>query len=251
MSGSLNSEAVVVAGDLSDAVSSVVRRRKKALKLKSKTRKAEFKDTELVEQARRGSRNAFQMLVEQYQSRAYRLAFNVLRRREDAEDVVQESFVKAYLSLPNFKGESAFYTWFYRIVYNMSVDLKRKTARRGGAPAELDEKLLNIQETNASILIGHVEGPQSSILRKEQAGRIQTALAELSDEHRAVIHLRELDGLSYEEISDILSVSKGTIMSRLHYARKKLQSALRDLVPESELDEVKDLETGQKSTAGV
>ena len=183
-------------------------------------------DEELVRLSARGDKEAYRVLVEKYQARAFGLALGILKNKEDAEDVLQESFVKAYLSIPQFKGDSAFYTWFYRIVVNMAIDLKRKKGRSGGDPKELNEEI-----ENGDVGLGEIGGfgPQEALLRKETATQIQQALNELSPEHRTVIVLREVDGLSYEEIADVVQVSRGTVMSRLHYARKRVQQALQRL----------------------
>lgn len=179
-------------------------------------------DVELIKLVQAGDKEAYRSLVERYQERVYGLAFEILKSREDAEDVAQESFVKAYLSITEFKGESSFYTWLYRIVYNMAIDFKRKIARRGGEKAEFDETVAY----DADGILGRVEGPQEQILRQEQRHQIRAALDSISEEHRVVITLREVDGLSYEEIAKVTGISRGTVMSRLHYARKKVQSVL-------------------------
>jgi len=185
-------------------------------------------DRRLVERAAAGDREAYRRLVEKYQQRAFAIAYEVVRSREDAEDIVQESFVKAYLSLAEFRNQAAFYTWLYRIVYNMAIDWKRRVQRRGGDPVEYNE-FAGHGEVEES---GRFDGPHALLERKERSRRIGGVLAELSDEHRVAITLREIEGLSYDEIARVTGVSKGTVMSRLHYARKKLQRALQDLAPE-------------------
>lgn len=183
----------------------------------------------LVRQAKAGDKQAYRFLVERYQTRAFRIAYDIVGSREDAQDIVQESFVKAYLSLKNFKEESAFYTWFYRIVYNMAIDLKRKHKRRGGDKYAFEENHLNNISPEASYSTDGVETPLDVISRKEKAKRIGEILGAISEEHRTVMMLREIEGLSYDRIAEIVGISKGTVMSRLHYARKKLQEGLRDL----------------------
>lgn len=182
-------------------------------------------DLELVGKAKAGNREAFKALVEKYQERVFGLAYEVVGNREDAEDIAQEAFVKAYLSLGEFRADSSFFTWLYRIVYNMSIDYRRKVMRRGGEALELDENTA----AESSQLTSKVGTPQDEFLRKEQRNHIQKALATISDEHRAVITLREIDGLSYDEIARVTGISLGTVMSRLHYARKRLQQALGHL----------------------
>ncbi len=186
-------------------------------------------DTELVAKASSGDKDAYRLLVEKYQQRVFAIAFDVVRSREDAEDIAQESFVKAYLSLPDFKGESSFYTWLYRIAYNMAIDFKRRIVRRGGAPVEFDEARVDAVAEGGGAMQNRFGSPQELMLRKEESQQIQKVLTEISPEHRTVITLREIEGLSYEEIADVVGVSKGTVMSRLHYARKHLQQGLQAL----------------------
>lgn len=198
-------------------------------------------DEALVSATLRGDKNAFRVLVEQYQGRLLRLAQDILKSPSDAEDVVQESFVKAFLSLDKFKNQSSFYTWLHRITFNMAVDLKRKNQRRGGQHFEYKEDLdvtSNVGEpglamggSEASIPSPNIEGPYDALLRKETGKKIDEVFARLSEEHRAVITLREVDGLDYEEISRALDIPRGTVMSRLFYARKALQQALKGFDP--------------------
>jgi RNA polymerase sigma-70 factor (ECF subfamily) len=197
-------------------------------------------DDELVTATLAGNREAYRTLVERYQPRLLTMVTDVLKSREDAEDVVQESFVKAYLSLRSFKGQSSFYTWLYRITYNMAIDVRRKAGRRGGAHVEFKEGLSvnkagEGESAKAVSALGehlqNVEGPHDSLVRKETGSKIRKVLEELSDEHRSVIVLREVDGLNYEEIAEAIGVPRGTVMSRLHYARKALQKALKELAP--------------------
>lgn len=191
----------------------------------SKSREEE----ELVRRAAMRDKEAFRELFERYGQRVFAIAYDVVRRKEDAEDVVQESFVKAYLSLPEFRGQSSFYTWLYRIVYNLAIDYRRKTSRRGGETLEYEDSRQSAVTAGAS---EPPPSPDEAVSRSERAARIRKELDQISEDHRMVIILREVDGLNYEEIADVLKISKGTVMSRLHYARKKLQKALRDLAEE-------------------
>ena len=195
-------------------------------------------DAECLAKIRAGDRDTYQFLVEKYKDRAFSIAYSVLRSKEDAQDVVQESFVKAYISLNEFRGDSSFYTWFYRVVFNMAVDYKRKLSRSPGSvnlmPAQYEadtarEKAESGLE-NAPDL--DIRNPQEEMLRKEKAKHISAVMGQLSDEHRAVIMLREVDGLSYDEIAQVIGVSRGTVMSRLHYARKRLQGVLAEFAPD-------------------
>jgi RNA polymerase sigma-70 factor (ECF subfamily) len=188
-------------------------------------------DSELVKLARSGDKNAYRALVEKYQRRVHARVYDIVRQHEDAEDIVQEAFVKAYFGLKNFRADSAFYTWIYRIAYNLAIDAKRR-GRRSSAVVEVAPKAHNNgAESGAPEAASEVHGPLQVLQRKEQARRIGQELANLSAEHRAVITLRELEGLSYERIAEVVGVTVGTVMSRLHYARKKLQAALHDYAP--------------------
>ena len=187
-------------------------------------------DGELVERARKGDRDAFRELVERYQRKIATLALGMLRNREDALDVVQETFTKAFQSLDRFKGDASFYTWTYRIAVNLCIDHQRREAKMPVASPEPHESGDRAVDPVALLVDGAEQGdPFQRTLDSEIAGRLSTAIAELTPEHRAVILLREVDGLSYEEISRVLDRPKGTVMSRLHYARRQLQERLRGL----------------------
>lgn len=186
-------------------------------------------DRELVESARKGDRDAFRILFERYHRRAYALAFGVLRHQDDALDVVQDAFIKAHKYLDKFEGNSSFYTWLYRIVMNLAIDHMRK--HRRVKPVELDEQHLDGTVGEDSLLPKILGGnPGRALLDKEIRARIDQALSELSENHRSVLVMRELEGMSYEEMAQAMNCSKGTIMSRLFHARKNMQKRLVDLV---------------------
>ena len=194
----------------------------------TRTHGADLDDHDLVDAARRGDREAFRTLFERYHRRAYALAFGVVRHQDDAMDVVQDAFIKAHKYLDKFEGNSSFYTWLYRIVMNLSIDHIRK--HRRVKPVELDEAKLEDGGDDSllpSILGGN---PGRALQDKEIRGRIDAALGQLSENHRAVLVMRELEGLSYEEMAKAMDCSKGTIMSRLFHARRNMQKRLIDLV---------------------
>lgn len=167
----------------------------------------------LVARAQAGDRDAFRQLVERYQGRAYAVAYALTGRRDEALDVVQEAFLKAFRTLATFRGDSAFYTWFYRIVLNVAIDLARR--ERPASPEGLEP------------LAGPPGGdPAEQAYRAELRAAIVAALRTLPPEQRAVVVLREIEGLSYAEIAATLQVPIGTVMSRLFYARRKLRAAL-------------------------
>jgi RNA polymerase sigma-70 factor (ECF subfamily) len=184
-------------------------------------------DGELVERSRQGDREAFRVLVERYQRKVAALAVGMLRSREDALDVVQDTFTKAYQSLDKFKGDSSFYTWVYRIAVNLCIDHQRRESRYVQAAADLDDTGNEIAPPSVADL--ERDEPFERARSTEIGARLAQAIRELTPEHRAVILLREVDGLSYEEISHVLDCPKGTVMSRLHYARRQLQARLQGL----------------------
>ena len=186
----------------------------------------------LVARARSRDRQAYQTLVERYQGRLMAAAIDIVHSRADAEDIVQNAFVKAYMSLASFEGKSSFFTWLYRIVHNLAIDERRRRARQGGEAVDI-ESLLGNELANRIA----VDGPFDRVLQQQQAQAISKVLAMISDDHRSVILLREVDGLSYDEISQALNISRGTVMSRLHYARKKLQQLLKEFAPNSAVSE--------------
>ncbi len=188
-------------------------------------------DFSLVQRAQQGDHAAFRILFDKYNRRTYAIALGVLKNPQDARDVVQEAFVKVHRHLANFQGASSFYTWLYRITMNLAIDQvrRKKTAKQvdfdetRGRDGD-DEDLGNLTPALAG------SDPAKTIARKELTKKIQDALLTLPEYHRQVILLREVEGLSYEEIAKVMKVPKGTIMSRLFHARRKMQSALADYV---------------------
>lgn len=184
-------------------------------------------DGELVERARQGEREAFRVLVERYQRKVTALAAGMLRNREDALDVVQDTFTKAYQSLDRFKGDSSFYTWVYRIAVNLCIDHQRRESRYVQVGTDMEDAVDDVAPPSAEDL--ERDEPFERARSAQIGTLVAQAIEELTPEHRAVILLREVDGLSYEEISQVLECPKGTVMSRLHYARRQLQARLRGL----------------------
>ncbi|MCC6214482.1 MAG: sigma-70 family RNA polymerase sigma factor [Polyangiaceae bacterium] len=187
------------------------------------------RDRCLVERAQRGDDLAFRELVERHQRRAFVVAVTLVRDEHDAREIVQEAFLRAHRNLAAFGGTSAFFTWLYRIVHNLSIDFVRRPSRREST----QEPRPDASEDDIPLL-GRVDGadPAASVRRAEIARCVGAALDALPPYHRGVIVMRELEGLSYEEMARAMGVSKGTIMSRLFHARQKLQRALRDCYEE-------------------
>jgi RNA polymerase sigma-70 factor (ECF subfamily) len=197
-----------------------------------RAREAE-EDRALITRAQAGDRAAFRKLVERHQRRAFAIALHLVRDENDARELVQDAFLRVYKSLPTFQGGSSFFTWLYRIITNLSIDLIRKPGRKA---TDLDDARLEIDESKEADFpfLSRVDGadPNDVVRRKEIAARLATALEALPPYHRGVIVMREIDGLSYEEMAEAMGVSKGTIMSRLFHARQKLQRALADCYTE-------------------
>ncbi|MFT5992348.1 MAG: RNA polymerase sigma-70 factor (ECF subfamily) [Flavobacteriales bacterium] len=188
-------------------------------------------DINLLKRARNGDRDAFAVLMDRYQRKVFGLCYGMVRNHDDAMDMVQETFVKVYKNLERFEGNSSFYTWTYRIASNVCIDFLRKQKRRRALDYDdgigRDE---NVDDPGNLLPSKLGINPARVHARKELLGRIEDAMATLSPIHRQIVVLREVEGLSYQEIADTTEVSIGTVMSRLHHARKNLQNALRDYV---------------------
>ena len=182
----------------------------------------DLSDADAVSRARNGDHDAFRVLVLRYQGRAYRLAVRLLGDPELARDAVQEAFLKAYGSLGRFEGRSGFYTWLYRLVFNLCIDLKRRD--RSTRHVEWnDEVASNVAPESEAIPAG---GPDEESERGELRQALARAIERLPDEARRTLLLREVDGLSYSEIAKALGIPKGTVMSRLHHARRRVRQLL-------------------------
>ena len=184
-------------------------------------------DLKLVKRSRKGDDEAFSELVARYQGKVFSIALGMTKNREDAMDITQDAFVKVHRYLDNFQGNSSFYTWLYRIVVNLCIDHIRREGRR--ANTDFDETINYSTEAQEGVEVlprRQDSSPAKMLGRKELAARIQDAVNELPEYHRAVIIMREIEGLSYTEMAKMMKVSKGTIMSRLHHARQKLKKAL-------------------------
>ncbi|HVW24695.1 MAG TPA: sigma-70 family RNA polymerase sigma factor [Polyangiaceae bacterium] len=198
---------------------------------KEQARKLEAEeDRALILQAKAGDSGAFRKLVERHQRRAFAIAIGLLRSEDDAREIVQEAFLRVHKGLPTFEGGSSFFTWLYRIVSNLAIDAMRKPSRRESEALDPDLGDDGAEQP----LLSRLEGtdPLDFVRRGEIRRRIEAALGDLPPYHRGVILMRELEGMSYEEMAEAMGVSKGTIMSRLFHARKKLQRALADCYEE-------------------
>lgn len=181
-------------------------------------------DPELIAETLAGNQAAFGQLVTKYQDRLYHTAVHLLGSPEDALDVVQETFVQAFLKLDSFRGSSAFYTWLYRIAINQSISLRRR--RKPMASVE------QTRESTGQEPVDTADGPDRRLAQHERAEQVHAALAALTDEHRTILVLREMDGCDYEAIGEILNLPVGTVRSRLHRARAQLKELLKDVMQE-------------------
>ncbi len=178
-------------------------------------------DARWVEAALAGDRDAFGRLVERYQDRLFNTLLRIVGSREDAADAVQDAFVQAYVKLESFRGASQFYTWLYRIA--MNVALSRQRRRRPMASVDQAKESVGEEPADAAAL------PEEVVLSQERVEQVQAALADLGDDHRQILVLREIEGCAYETIAEILDLPVGTVRSRLFRARMQLKERLSGL----------------------
>jgi RNA polymerase sigma-70 factor (ECF subfamily) len=186
-------------------------------------------DAVLVERARRHDREAYSELIRRYQRKIYALVYNMTSNKEDAEDLVQDIFVKAYASLSNFRGNASFYTWVYRIGVNRTINFLKKRKRQTGI--SLDDMDEAVERDPAYVELSARESPFRDATLSELQERLNKALLTLSEKHRTVVVLHDIQGVPHEEIARMLKCSQGTVRSRLFYARQQLQAELGDLAP--------------------
>lgn len=187
-------------------------------------------DLILVDRIKSGDAAAFKMLFDKYQKRIYLVCYGIVRHREDALDLVQETFIKTYKSLSYFRREANFYTWVYRIASNSCLDFLRKK-KRFVRSEPLAEELGTDPETGdkQGVVLKSADDPRQTVAGRELQKKIDEAIDSLGPDHRAVVLLREIEKLSYEEIAKTLGINVGTVMSRLFYARKKLAEKLKSI----------------------
>ncbi len=191
----------------------------------------EISDLELVQKAARGDQTAFEELVKEYQQKVYTIAYGISHDQHDAFDIAQEVFIKIYKKLKDFRGASSFYTWLYRITANVAIDFQRR--KKKVVTVDFDEKILEEPRVEARTVEDKKYDPRETLDRKEIHGAVLKAIETLPEDQRATIVLRELENLSYKEIARSMNCSLGTVMSRLHYGRKKLKEMLLPLVSQS------------------
>lgn len=189
-------------------------------------------DQQLVERVQRGDKHAYELLVAKYQRRLLRLISRFVRDPAEAEDVTQEAFIKAYRALPSFRGESAFYTWLYRIGINAAKNYLLAAKRRAptSTPFDVDES----EGFEDAGLLHEVSTPENELMSKQVVEVVNSSLQQLPDDLRTALTLREIEGLSYEEIADVMNCPIGTVRSRIFRAREAIAENLRPLLGTSE-----------------
>ncbi len=185
-------------------------------------------DQQLVERAQRGDKHAFGLLVEKYQRKLSRLLSRFIRDPAEVEDVTQEAFIKAYRALPAFRGDSAFYTWLYRIGINTAKNYLVAQGRRAPTTTALDNEEVESSEDGEGLW--EVTTPENELMSKQIVQTVNSTLQNLPDELRQAITLREIEGLSYEEIANIMDCPIGTVRSRIFRAREVIAEKLRPML---------------------
>lgn len=185
-------------------------------------------DGELVRRAQGGEVGAFDLLVIRYQKRLYSVIYQILRQHQDTEDVLYETLIKAHGNLSTFKGNSGFHTWLYRIAVNRSLNFVRlrKSNREISMDANADQEGGGGFDFPDESIVNEVEKEEN---RTELKNKLNESLGKLSEEHRVVVNLFDMEGLSHSEIAKIVGCSEGTVRSRLHYAHKQLQNFLKGI----------------------
>lgn len=179
-------------------------------------------EAQLISRCQQGDQDALKEIFNQYHQKVYRIAYGVVRQREEALDIVQEVFIKLFRSIHQFKGKSRFYTYLYRMTMNTSIDHTRKTKKI--LPLSMDE------EEGFQLSDDAERRPDRILDHKELEEKVKWAMDQLSPDQKAALIFREVEGLSYQEIAEATGSSIGTVMSRLHYGRKKVQELLKDYV---------------------
>jgi RNA polymerase sigma-70 factor (ECF subfamily) len=188
---------------------------------------SEVQDIDLVKRCQAGDMRSFDVLVSRYRGRIYAMTYHMIQNETEAWDLAQEAFIKAWRALPSFKMDSAFYTWLYRITHNVVYDWLRKKKIQGDH--EFDDSRMEHRVAAGAEAVPHADLPPDMALKNAELGKhIQQAISKLSPAHRQVILLREVEGMAYEDIATTIPCTLGTVMSRLFYARKKLQELLKD-----------------------
>jgi len=186
-----------------------------------------FTDQQLVDKVKEGDKKAFNLLVLKYQNRVTNIVSRYIKNNGDVADVTQEAFIKAYRALPNFRGDSAFYTWLYRIAVNSAKNYLVSQSRKPPA-SDVDAQEAEFYE--GADALREVASPESKLLTKEIETALLRAIERLPDELRVAITFREMEGMSYEEIAEIMSCPVGTVRSRIFRAREAIDAVIAPLI---------------------
>jgi RNA polymerase sigma-70 factor (ECF subfamily) len=179
-------------------------------------------ETEMISRCQQGDQEALKEIFDKYHKKVYSIAYGVVRQREEALDVVQEVFIKLFRSVKDFKGRSHFYTYLYRMAMNTAIDHRRKDGK---------QFISSLDEEGSFEPSDEVEkGPERILLQKELEEKVKLAMDKLPDEQKAALIFRDVEGLSYQEMAEAMRCSIGTVMSRLHYGRKRMQESLKDYI---------------------
>jgi RNA polymerase sigma-70 factor (ECF subfamily) len=182
----------------------------------------DHEETDMISRCQQGDQEALKEIFDKYHKKVYSIAYGVVRHREEALDIVQEVFIKLFRSIKNFKGRSQFYTYLYRMVMNTSIDHARKAGKQ--FVSSLDEEGSFEPRDEAE------KGPERILLQKELEEKVKLAMDKLPADQKAALIFRDVEGLSYQEMAEAMGCSIGTVMSRLHYGRKRMQESLKDYV---------------------
>ncbi len=185
-------------------------------------------DQQLVERVQRGDKGAFDLLVVKYQRKIFRLLSRLIRDSAEVEDVAQEAFIKAYRALPNFRGDSAFYTWLYRIAINTAKNHLVSQGRR--APTSTETEIEDAETFDDGEHLRDLNTPEAMLLSRQVADAVNRAIERLPEDLRTAVVLRELEGLSYEEIAETMNCPIGTVRSRIFRAREAIAEELRPVL---------------------
>ena len=188
---------------------------------------AEVTDKQLVARVQKGDSRAFDMLVLKYQHKIFSLIGRYVNDADEVQDVAQEAFIKAYRALPRFRGESAFYTWLYRIAINTAKNYLVARSRR---PPGTDVDIADAEQYEAGGALRDIENPENALYGAELKAVVEAAINELPDDLRTAVTLREFDGLSYEDIADVMDCPVGTVRSRIFRAREAIDKQVREQI---------------------
>jgi len=197
----------------------------------SKINTDSWDDAKLLSLLRQGNEDAFRALVQKYQARLFRTAYGITYNKEESAEIVQEVFLKVWENLHSFREESKLSTWLYRITVNLCLNWKRTWKRRF---RHYHQPIENPDGSEIPELTNDEEHPESALQKKEQEKILWEKIGELPEDARAILVLKECEGLSYDEIADLLKIKKGTVSSRLFYARQRLKELLKDYFDEKE-----------------